>query len=168
MSGCTRYYMVSSSPTKTFGSVLKWVDLLNESVHTSDDQDIGDIEAINREFVVVKRGFINVHRYYIPSNQIEGWDGNVVWLKINEEEVKSKYQKDDVPDPSRYLIKDYENYYRYAVYPPIEWTRARYVSPPYPVPLANLDEHPLVYKCDLCNAMFKDDQELSKHVSTSH
>ena len=39
----------------------KWIDLINESVHTSDDIDIGDIHAINRDFVVVKRGFVNIH-----------------------------------------------------------------------------------------------------------
>jgi putative aminopeptidase FrvX len=38
----------------------KWIDLLNESVHTSDDIDIGDIIAVSRDLVVVKRGFVNV------------------------------------------------------------------------------------------------------------
>ncbi len=79
---------------RTRGSALAWVELLNESVHTSDDQDIGDIEAVNRQFIVVKRGFVNIHRYFIPAYKIEGWDGNIVWVKITEEEVKRKYQND--------------------------------------------------------------------------
>jgi hypothetical protein len=86
--------MSSSSTTTTRGSALKWSDLLNESVHTDDDHDIGDIEAVNREFVVIKRGFVNVHRYFIPAEKIAGWNGNVLWLKITEEEVKRKYQND--------------------------------------------------------------------------
>jgi hypothetical protein len=160
----------TNSSIRTRGSALKWIDLLNESVHTSDDQDIGDIEAVNREFLVVKRGFINVHRYYIPTHKIDGWDGNVLWLKMTEEEIKSKYQKDDaVPDPARYLTKNYENFYRYAVYPPVGWTPARYVASSYLVPpAANSAEQPLVYKCDLCGTTFRDDQELNKHVSTTH
>ena len=32
-----------------------WTDLISESVHTSDDQDIGDIEAVSRNFIVVKK-----------------------------------------------------------------------------------------------------------------
>ena len=43
-----------------------WIDLINESVHTSDDIDIGDVDAVSRDFIVVKRGFVNVHYYYIP------------------------------------------------------------------------------------------------------
>lgn len=48
---------------------------MNHSVHTVDDMDIGDIFAINRQFIVVVRGFLNIHYYYIPLNKVEGWDG---------------------------------------------------------------------------------------------
>ncbi len=160
----------SNTTATTRGSALKWYDLLNESVHTSDDQDIGDIEAVNREFVVVKRGFVNVHRYFIPTDKIEGWDGNVLWLKITEDEVKRKYQNDDaIPDSSRYLIKDYENFYRYAVYPPIGWVPPRYPAPTYPVPTTTREEQqPIVYKCDLCSNTFHDANDLSQHVKVKH
>ncbi|MDQ3807808.1 MAG: hypothetical protein M3298_06530 [Thermoproteota archaeon] len=59
-----------------------WTDLIGETVHTSDDQDIGDIEAVSRNFVVVKKGVVNVHRYYIPLHRVEGRDGRVVWLRF--------------------------------------------------------------------------------------
>jgi hypothetical protein len=83
------------------------MDVTNESVHTSDDKDIGDIEAISHDFIVIKRGFVNVHYYYIPISKVEGWDGHVVWLKITEDEVKRGYQKDKIPDPAEFYIKDY-------------------------------------------------------------
>ena len=72
----------SSSPETT--KKRDWIELINESVHTSDDIDLGDIDAISRDFVVVKRGFVNIHYYYIPISKVEGWDGNVLWLKITE------------------------------------------------------------------------------------
>jgi hypothetical protein len=83
------------------------MDATNESVHTSDDVDIGDIEAINRDFIVVKRGYVNVHYYYIPMSKVEGWDGHVVWLKITEDEVKQNYEREEAPSPANYYIKDY-------------------------------------------------------------
>ena len=64
-----------------------WIGLIDESVHTSDDIDIGDIDAVSRDFVVVKRGFVNVHYYYIPISKVEGWDGHVLWLKITVKEL---------------------------------------------------------------------------------
>lgn len=47
----------------------QWKDLIDESVHTSDDIDIGDIEAVSKSFVVVKLGLIKVHYYYIPLSR---------------------------------------------------------------------------------------------------
>ncbi|MFL6490406.1 MAG: hypothetical protein ACJ70M_02785 [Nitrososphaera sp.] len=32
-----------------------WTDLIGESVYSSDNQDMGDIEAVSRNFIVVKR-----------------------------------------------------------------------------------------------------------------
>src|SRR5919202_3346587 len=88
-----------------------WMNLINESVHTTDDVDIGDIDALSRDFIVVKRGYLNEHYYYIPITKVEGWDGEVLWLKIKEDEVKSKYERQIVPDSSRYYIKgEYSEY----------------------------------------------------------
>lgn len=55
-----------------------WIELINESVHTTDDIDIGDIDAVSRDFIVVKRGYVNIHYYYIPISKVEGWDGHVL------------------------------------------------------------------------------------------
>jgi len=49
-------------------------DLMGESVHTSDDEGFGDVEAVSRNFIVVKRGIVIVRHYYIPVNKVEGWD----------------------------------------------------------------------------------------------
>jgi hypothetical protein len=48
--------------------------IIDESVHTSDDHDIGSAHAVSRHFLVVKRGIVHVHYYYIPVNRNEGWD----------------------------------------------------------------------------------------------
>ena len=87
----------SSSSIPSSDEKEEWIDLLNESVHTSDDIDIGDIYAVSRNFVVVMRGLINVHYYYIPINKVEGWDGNVLWLKVSENAVKEKYERKKFP-----------------------------------------------------------------------
>ena len=89
-------------------------DITQESVHTSDDIDIGDIEATSKDTVVVKRGIINVHYYYIPVSLIEGSDEQAVWLTITEQEIKDKYEKDSEPDPAKYFMinQGYSNFDR--------------------------------------------------------
>jgi hypothetical protein len=62
-----------TEPTTTTSSSTpqpkSWIELINESVHTADDIDIGDIDAISRDFI--KRGFVNVYHYYIPITKVE-------------------------------------------------------------------------------------------------
>ena len=171
---------MKSSADKT--TKKTWASLIDESVYTSDDVDIGDIYAVSRDFIVIKRGFVNIHYYYIPVSKVEGWDGNVLWLKITEEEVIKKYQRDDiVPDPSRYYVKDYPKYTT-MYYPELTMIPSRYTRPSYKFAAntttitatmnttQSCSKDTLhVYHCDLCNeSEFKTEDELSGHVSIQH
>jgi hypothetical protein len=142
-----------------------WIDLINESVHTSDDIDIGDIDAVSRDFIVVKRGFVNVHYYYIPIGKVEGWDGNVVWLKVPEEYIKKNYERDAVPDPSRYYVKDFPGYS--GIYPEVEVILPKYSRPIYTAKNTTPEDF-RVNLCELCQTAFDTEDDLSSHVSTSH
>jgi hypothetical protein len=157
--------VLSEKPQKSEEKKITWIDLINESVHTSDDVDIGDIDAVSRDFIVVKRGFLNVHYYYIPMGKAEGWDGNVLWLKVSEEYVRRNYERDAYPDPSRYYVKDFPGYI--AVYPEVEVIMPRYTRPVYTTKNST-PEGLRVYLCDLCRTAFDTEEELSRHVNTSH
>jgi hypothetical protein len=124
--------MTSSSPSNEEEQEKEktWIGLIDESVHTFDDIDIGDIDAVSRDFVVVKRGFVNVHYYYIPISKVEGWDSHVLWLKITEEEVIRNYERDLIPDPTRYHVKDYPAYST-DCYPELTMIPSRYTRPIY-------------------------------------
>ena len=143
-----------------------WIDLINESVHTSDDVDIGDIAAVSRDFIiVVKRGFVNVHYYYIPIGKVEGWDGSVLWLKVPEEYVKRNYERDIMPDPSRYYVKDFPDYT--AIYPEVEIIMPKYSRPVYTTRNTTPEDF-RKHLCELCQTTSDTEDDLSRHVSTSH
>jgi hypothetical protein len=157
----------SSNPSK-----IGWIDLIDEPVHTTDNIDIGDIDAVSRDFIVVKRGFVNVHYYYIPITKVEGWDGSVLWLKIPENEIKGNYERNIVPDSSRYYVKEYP-YNTATNYPDLVVIEPRYKKPVFTTrSLSQIsskeEEQAVSYKCDLCNIPFKTEDELSKHVRSQH
>ena len=143
--------------------MLGYTNLINESVHTSDDADIGDIEAVSRDFIVIKRGFVNIHYYYIPVSKVEGWDGNVLWLKTTEDETKRNYERNIVPDPYRYYIRDYP-YYDISYVPTVDVIPAKYIKPSYDTTSGAQK----LIQCDLCNKQFNTKDELSNHVSSGH
>lgn len=143
-----------------------YIGLINESVHTADDADIGDIYAINKYFLVVKRGFINIHYYYIPLNKVEGWDGDVLWLNIPEEKVK-EFERDAFPDIGRYYVKgvSYENFPPYVPQPDL--IPRRYKGENFNKNI-NKPETDIKFVCDLCNTDFDNEISLSEHISENH
>ena len=164
---------MSSQNTDSTSTISKekkdWISLLNESVHTSDDVDIGDVYGISRNFVIIKRGFINIHYYYIPLQHIDGWDGTVLWLKVTESEVKTKYEREKSPDPNQYYLKDYPYYAGFADF-----------AYPLPVILPKYTAHseqikklipekkiPELYSCALCEAVFDTESGLDIHMRGS-
>jgi hypothetical protein len=147
-------------------SKKKWEDMIDQSVHTTDDVDIGDIDALSRDFIVVKRGYLNEHYYYIPITKVEGWDGEVLWLKIKEDEVKSKYERQIVPDPSRYSIKGYSDYS--TTFTELKTIPPKFEKPSRKAAIIPPDDPNRQYGCALCEKVFKTQDELSKHVATAH
>jgi hypothetical protein len=158
------------SSTEDISMEKSWTELIDEPVYTNDDVNIGSIIAVSRDFIVVKRGFIDIHYYFIPITKVQGWDGNVLWLKISEAEVVIKYQRDEIiPHPSRYYIKGYPGYTT-TYYPKLKVIRPRYTRPldveinaQMAFTLSNQ------YKCDLCGeSNIKTEDDLSDHVRISH
>jgi hypothetical protein len=148
-----------------------WINLIDESVHTSDDNDIGDVDAVSRNFIVVKRGFVNIHYYYIPINKVEGWDGNVLWLKITEQEVKEKYERNTVPEPNQYFVKNYPYYNGFTGYNyPLPIVIRKYAEPYQYVTKSSPEENvPKLYRCGLCEEDFDTEDGLDKHMEmTAH
>lgn len=159
-----------------------WPDLINESVYTSDDIDIGDIYAMSKDFIVVKRGYVNIHYYYIPIIHVEGWDSNVLWLKISEEKVKTKYERNDIhPDTSRYYVKDHDMH-NTSFLSELKMIPSKIAEPAYSfdIPVTTTtntnksegDTHnksTSIFKCDLCNKNnFNSEDELSNHIKSQH
>ena len=153
-----------TNPTTSLREVSGWTDTINESVHTSDDQDIGDVEAVNRDFIVVKRGFVNVHRYFIPISKVQGWDGNVLWLSVPEETIKANYERDLTPDPLTYYVKGEEDKYTGTQWKEFAKIEPRYTTPTYTAAPRKTEEPP-VYRCVLCDTIFGTDEEFSRHAA---
>jgi len=105
----------------------KWEDMISQSVHSTDDVDIEDIDALSLDFIIIKRGYLNEHYYYVPIIRVEGWDGNVLWLSVTKHEVRTNYERKITPDPSRYFIKDYSIYS--AQFPELRLIPPRYKRP---------------------------------------
>ena len=83
------------------------MDLTKQSVFVRKrkGKELGEVEAVNKETIVIKKGKRGGKYYYIPISRMEGWDGHAVYLTITEDEAK-QFEKKAKPDKSQYFTKD--------------------------------------------------------------
>lgn len=81
------------------GEVLKipWEDVIHKHVRTLDNVDIGDVDRVGNEFIVVREGVANVHLYYIPKQYISNYDGSSLWIDVATGLVSPKFEREDEP-----------------------------------------------------------------------
>jgi hypothetical protein len=107
----------------------KWIDLVGQSVHTNDDHDLGDIEAVGNDSIVVRKPMlagVHIHYYYIPLTKTEGWDGKMVWLKLFRDEADREYTKHHAPDPTKYYVKERPGIHEADSYPEVTIIQPRH------------------------------------------
>ena len=84
---------------KESGNVLTipWEDVIHKHVRTVDNIDIGDVDRVGNEFIVVREGVANIHLYYIPKQYITNYDGSSLWIDVPSGLVSPKFEREDEP-----------------------------------------------------------------------
>ena len=85
--------------TETMDEELKipWEEIIHKHVRTTDNMDIGDVDKVGNEFIVVREGFATVHLYYIPKKYIIKYDGSSLWLNLSSTIASSKFERKNEP-----------------------------------------------------------------------
>jgi uncharacterized protein (TIGR02271 family) len=81
----------------TVNSNIDWNDVVKKEARGSGDEDLGEVQEVGPNYVLVKRGLVNKEKFYIPKDQVESYDGDTLRFRISEEEVKSKYMGEYPP-----------------------------------------------------------------------
>ncbi|MFL6432367.1 MAG: YsnF/AvaK domain-containing protein, partial [Nitrososphaeraceae archaeon] len=87
-------FMSSSS------SSIDWSDVIKKEARGSDDEDLGEVQEVGQDYVLVQRGMINKDKFYIPKDMVESYDGDVLRFSISEEDAKSRFLGDSPPTSS--------------------------------------------------------------------
>ncbi len=78
---------------------IPWEEVIHKHVRTVDNIDIGDVDKVGNEFIVVREGVANVHMYYIPKQYITNYDGSSLWIDVASGLVSPKFEREDEPTP---------------------------------------------------------------------
>jgi uncharacterized protein (TIGR02271 family) len=66
---------------------IDWNDVIKKEVRGTNDEDFGEVQDIQGNYVLVQKGIINKEKFYIPKDQAESYDGDVLRFRISQEDL---------------------------------------------------------------------------------
>jgi hypothetical protein len=76
---------------------IEWAEVIHKHARAADNEDIGDVERVGNEFIVVRQGVAKVHIYYIPKVCISNYDGSSLYLNVPSDFVRSRLERETEP-----------------------------------------------------------------------
>jgi len=89
----------------TSGPTILWDEMKDKKVKSIDGENLGKIEKISQNHIMVEEGLIKKKRFWIPKFLADVYDGKYVWLDIKKEEIKQQYYYDEEPAASQYDLE---------------------------------------------------------------
>jgi uncharacterized protein (TIGR02271 family) len=84
---------------------IDWNDVIKKEARGNGDEDLGEVQEVGQDYVLVQRGMLNKEKFYVPRDLVESYDGNVLRFRISEEDAKSRFLRDS-PIPSSEAYRD--------------------------------------------------------------
>jgi hypothetical protein len=69
---------------------IDWNDVIKKEARGINDEDLGEVKEVKSNYVLVQRGIVDKEKFYIPKDQAESYDGNVLKFRLLEIDL-SKY-----------------------------------------------------------------------------
>ena len=89
-------------------SSIDWDDVIKKEARGSGDEDLGEVQEVGGNYVLVQRGIVNKEKFYIPRDLAESYDGDVLRFRISEEDAKSRFLRDSPPPSESTSSSTYE------------------------------------------------------------
>jgi uncharacterized protein (TIGR02271 family) len=74
-------------------SNIDWNDVIKKEARGNDDEDFGEVKDVQDNYVLVQKGIINKKKFYIPKDQAESYDGDVLRFRFSKEDL-SQYENE--------------------------------------------------------------------------
>jgi hypothetical protein len=55
-------------------STIDWSDVIKKEARGSNNEDLGEVQEVRDNYVLVQRGMINKEKFYIPLDMAQSYD----------------------------------------------------------------------------------------------
>ncbi|HET8794399.1 MAG: hypothetical protein AB7V56_00740 [Candidatus Nitrosocosmicus sp.] len=74
-------------------NTTNWVDVIKKEARGLSDFDLGEVQEVSNGLILTQKGIVNKEIYSFPISIVESFDGNVLRLKVSEEDAINKFKK---------------------------------------------------------------------------
>ena len=74
-------------------NITNWDEIVKKEARGKNDYDLGEVQDVQPEIVVTKKGIVDKDKFYLPKMLVERYDGHKVFFSITKEEAEN-YRKD--------------------------------------------------------------------------
>jgi uncharacterized protein (TIGR02271 family) len=75
-------------------SDINWNDVIKKEARGINNEDFGEVQDIQGQFILVQKGIVNKENFYIPKDLVESYDGYVLKFRFSEQELNQYYDED--------------------------------------------------------------------------
>ena len=76
---------------------INWNEVIKKEARGKNDEDLGEVQEVGDTYILVQKGLINKEKFYIPQNEVESYNGDILRFRLSEDDIKSKYLQDSPP-----------------------------------------------------------------------
>jgi uncharacterized protein (TIGR02271 family) len=86
--------MFESSP---YSDDIDWDDVIKKEAKGKNDEDLGEVQQVTQDYILIQKGIINKEKLYIPRELVLGYNGTILLFDISSQEAKNKFLRDSPP-----------------------------------------------------------------------
>lgn len=72
---------------------INWEEVIKKEARGIRDYDLGEVQEVEADHVVTKKGIVDKDKFYLPKNLVERIDGHNVRFRISKEDAQL-YRRD--------------------------------------------------------------------------
>jgi hypothetical protein len=89
----------------SMNETIDWDNVIKKEARGINDFDLVEVQEVNAEQVITKKGIVDKDRFYLPRNKISRFDGDKLWFEVTKEDAET-YKHTDIIDWDEVIKKE--------------------------------------------------------------
>jgi uncharacterized protein (TIGR02271 family) len=92
----------------SYSGHIDWNDIIKKEARGINNEDLGEVQEVTQDYVLVEKGVINKEKFFIPRELAVGYNGSIIIFNISAEDANNRFLRDSPPvfSTSQFTGKD--------------------------------------------------------------